>query len=60
MKIIWFKHKNERKLRLKRSETLLDMSVLVRNEWTKVPKCTLKTNYLNYKHCSSGCWTEIC
>lgn len=36
MKIIWFKHENERKLRLKRSETLLDTKVLVRKEWTKV------------------------
>lgn len=38
MKIIWFKHKNEQNLRLKRSERLLDMKVLARNEWTKVHK----------------------
>lgn len=42
MKIIWFKHKNERKVRLKRSETLLEMKVLVRNEWTKVHKVHIK------------------
>lgn len=53
MKIIWFKHENERKLRLKRSETLLDMKVLVRKEWTKVHKVHIK-NFNYDKHCSSG------
>lgn len=55
VKTMWFKHKNERRVRLKRSETLLEMKVLVRNEWTKVHKVHIKNlNNLNYKHCSGG------